>query len=197
MLAKDISDDVGSADRGGDLGYTSGAMFPDNMEAAIASLEPGIVSEPIETSAGTHLLLVTERKAAKVTTFEEMRDQLEERVSGEDARSELLRTVETLRDLSFNAEDLEARPLILTYKCCERRGLFAVTPTVCLGSAALNEAAFSDDVLVAGHNSEVFELSGGRFVVLRVRKHDLPQLLPVDTFREQILVAVQQQKSSR
>ena len=65
VLAKDISDDVGSADRGGDLGYTSGAMFPDNMEAAIASLEPGIVSEPIETSAGTHLLLVTERKAGK------------------------------------------------------------------------------------------------------------------------------------
>ena len=62
-------------------------------------------------------------------------------------------------------------------------------------SAALNEAAFSDDVLVAGHNSEVFELSGDRFVVLRVRKHDLPQLLPVDTFRDQILVAVQQQKA--
>ena len=195
VLAKDISDDVGSADRGGDLGYTSGAMFPDNMEAAIASLEPGIVSEPIETSAGTHLLLVTERKAAKVTTFEEMRDQLEERVSGEDARSELLRTVETLRDLSFNAEDLEGPAADLDLQVLREEGVIRGDADSLFGSAALNEAAFSDDVLVAGHNSEVFELSGDRFVVLRVRKHDLPQLLPVDTFRDQILVAVQQQKA--
>ena len=193
-LAKDFSDDVGSAGRGGDLGYTSGEMFPENMEAAIVALEPGIVSEPIETSAGTHLLLVTERKAATIKTFEEMRAELEERISAEDARSELLRTVETLRDLSFNAEDLDGPAADLNLQVLREEGVARGDEDSLFASSALNQAAFSDDVLVAGHNSEVFELAGNRFVVLRVRKHDLPQQLPLDTFRDQILLAVQQQK---
>ena len=53
-------------------------------------------------------------------------------------------------------------------------------------TAALLEQAFSEDVLEVGHNSEVVELSGNRFVVLRLAEHREPAPKPLDEVREQI-----------
>ena len=46
------------------------------MEAVIAELELNIVSVPVETDAGSHLVLVTERSEGELASLEEMRDQL-------------------------------------------------------------------------------------------------------------------------
>ena len=55
-LAKQYSEDVGSADTGGDLGYSFGDTFPESFEAALAALEVGQVSAAVETDAGTHFI---------------------------------------------------------------------------------------------------------------------------------------------
>ncbi|MCB1703386.1 MAG: SurA N-terminal domain-containing protein [Halioglobus sp.] len=189
-VASAFSDDIGSADRGGDLGYTSGDTFPEPMEEVIAQLEPGVVSAPVVTEAGTHLVLVTERKAGEAPSLEEMQAELEESIQESEARVELLRTVESLRDLSFNAEDLEypAKELGLTVKRADaisragNQGLFS--------NAALVEAAFSEDVLEAGNNSEVIELPQNRFVVVSVREHKQPEIKPLADVRDEVLAAV-------
>jgi peptidyl-prolyl cis-trans isomerase D len=189
-VAKQLSDDVGTANKGGDLGYTSGTTFPADMESAIADLQPGVVSAPVQTEAGTHLLLVTERNQGKEPSLEEMRSQLTENIQLEEARVVLLRTVESLKDLSFNAEDLAypANELGLTVERADavtraqNDGLFA--------HATLIEAAFSEDVLQAGNNSEVIELPDNRFVVLSVRKHNAPELKPLESVREAVVAAL-------
>lgn len=189
-VARELSDDIGSAEKGGDLGYTSGNTFPTPMEAAIADLEPGLVSAPVKTDAGTHLVLVTDRNQGEVPSFDEMRDELSETIQADEARVTLLRSVESLKDLSFNAEDLqypaEELELVVKHKDAVTRtqneGLFS--------NPALLEAAFSDDVLQAGNNSEVIELADNRFVVLSVRQHNVPTLKPLDTVREEVLAAV-------
>jgi peptidyl-prolyl cis-trans isomerase D len=189
-VAGEFSDDIGSAQKGGDLGYTSGNTFPAPMEAAIAQLEPGVVSAPVKTDAGTHLVLVTERNQGVVPSFDEMRDELRDTIQTEEARVTLLRTVESLKDLSFNAEDLEypAKELGLPIKRAD-----AVTRTLNEGlfsNPALLEAAFSEDVLLSGNNSEVIELAENRFVVLSVRRHNAPELEPLASVREKVLVAI-------
>jgi len=189
-VARAVSDDAGSAERGGDLGYTSGDTFPEEMETAIAQLEPGVVSEPVETNAGTHLVLVTERKSAEAPSFEEMRAELEQGIQGEEARVELLRTVELLKDLTFNADNLdgpaqEVGEKVQTAPSITRdqaEGLFA--------NPELLAAAFSDDVFSAGLNSDVIELPGNHFVVLRVSKHSPAETLPLDAVRGTIVLAL-------
>jgi len=192
-VAREFSDDIGSSSTGGDLGFTAGDTFPPQMEEAIAELELGVVSGPVETDAGVHLILVTERKEGKVPEFEEMRAQLEDRLQLEEARVTLLRTVENLRDLSFNAEDLDgpAAELDLTV---ERANAVTRTQTEGLfANASLVAAAFSEDVLEAGHNSEVMELSDNRFVVLRVRRHNKPEALPLAAVRDEIAATLADQ----
>lgn len=76
-LARQYSDDSGSADRGGDLGrFGRGEMVPSFEEAAFA-LEPGTVSEPVESPYGLHLIRVEERDAPN---FEENRERFERQV---------------------------------------------------------------------------------------------------------------------
>lgn len=190
-VAMELSEDVGSAARGGDLGYSSGDAFPEEMEAVIATLEPGVVSDPVETDAGTHLVLVTERKAGEEPSFDEMREQLEASIQASDARVRLLRTVETLKDLSFNAEDLSypAVELALTVKQAE--GVSRTKNEGLFSNASVLDAIFSEDVLVAGHNSDVIELTGDTFVVLHARAHHLPELQPLEAVRNEVVVAVQ------
>lgn len=190
VVATEFSDDVGSADKGGDLGYTSGDTFPAPMESAIAQLEQGVISEPVETDAGTHLILVTERKDGEAASLKDMRKELRERIQADEARIVLLRTVESLRDLSFNAEDLEypAKELDLTVaqadavKRSQNEGLFS--------NSTLLDAAFSEDVLLSGNNSEVIELADNRFVVLSVRNHNQPTVKPLSAIRDEVLAVV-------
>lgn len=186
-VAKKYSDDLGSAGRGGDLGYTSGQTFPEELESAISELEPGVVSDPIQTDAGTHLLVVTERKAGVEPNLEEMRQQLHEQIQTDEARVALLRDVESLRDLSFNAEDLSypAKELNLSVQQAN-----AVTRSMNEGlfsNSALIEAAFSEEVLSSGHNSEVIELPDDRFVVLHIRNHNQPEIKPLEAVKDEVV----------
>lgn len=189
-VATEFSDDIGSTANGGDLGFSSGDAFPQEMEDAIAALEVDAVSGPVTTDAGIHLIKVTERREGTPPSLEEMRPQLRDQLELAEARVELLLLVENLRDLVFNAESLDdpASELGLTVERSEavnrnqREGLFA--------QPALMEAAFSEEVLEQGHNSDVFELSGDEFVVIRVHKHTQPEVKPLAEVSDQIAAII-------
>ncbi|MEE4662289.1 MAG: SurA N-terminal domain-containing protein, partial [Halieaceae bacterium] len=104
-LAAALSDDVGSASSGGELGFTDGSLFPEPMETAIAALDAGEVSDPVETDAGTHFIKLLELRRGEVLEFEQVRAELRQRLETEEARRALILAVEELRDLAFNAED--------------------------------------------------------------------------------------------
>ncbi|GAB3276067.1 SurA N-terminal domain-containing protein [Parahaliea aestuarii] len=194
-LAESASDDIGSASAGGDLGYSAGDAFPEAMEEAIASLELNTVSEPVATDAGTHFIVVTERREGEAPSFAEMRPELEQRVQERESQAALLSTVETLRDLAFNAQSLAgpATELELEVRTSDpvtrnqAEGLFA--------NPALLAAAFSEDVLEMGHNSEVFELAPDHFVALRVEEHREPELQPLESVRDEIAVTLRDQQA--
>ena len=194
-VASALSEDAGSSNAGGDLGYSSGDAFPEEMEAALARLEVGQVSEPVETEAGTHLLLVTERDAADPPSFESMRAELEEQIGLEEARVTMLRVVETLRDLSFNASDLEEPAAELELELASAEGVTRSQSEGLFARPALREAAFSEEVLQAGHNSEVIEIGANHYVVLRVRSHQEPQVKPIAEVESDIVAILQDQKT--
>lgn len=195
-IASEYSDDAGSAATGGDLGFTGGDVFPAEMEEAIGELAVNQVSPPVVTDAGTHFIKVTERSEGEPPSFEELRPALEDRLAMEDARSELISTVEALKDISFNAEDLAlpAEELGLEVQQSGRidrdgnEGLFA--------SSALTQAAFSADVLDGGLNSDVIEVEPGHWVVLHVRAHHQPEILPLDDgVRDLIAETISEQRA--
>lgn len=67
-LARQHSEDQGSAPKGGDLGYASAGTFAAPFEEAIDALQEGEISEPVSTEFGIHLIRVIDRRT---TPFEE------------------------------------------------------------------------------------------------------------------------------
>ncbi|WOJ94152.1 SurA N-terminal domain-containing protein [Congregibacter variabilis] len=191
-VAAEFSDDIGSAQDGGDLGYTAGDTFPEAMEDAIAALAVGEQSDAVETEAGTHIILLTDRREGSSVSFEDVAAELEDRIQTRDAAADLLADVERLRDIAFNAADLDdpAEALGLDVQTSEpisrtqQEGLFS-RPSVL-------QAAFSDDVLEAGHNSEVIELSPEQFVLLRVAERRPSALRPLAEVRSAIEVELRE-----
>jgi peptidyl-prolyl cis-trans isomerase D len=83
-LAKKHSKDPGSAAKGGDLGFfPRGRMVP-AFEAAAFSLEPGKVSDPIQSTYGFHIIRVEEKRPAKVISFDEAKASLAREILAEE-----------------------------------------------------------------------------------------------------------------
>lgn len=71
LLAKEYSDDIGSAAEGGELGWTNPGQMVPEFEAAMASTDIGEISEPVRSEFGWHILEVTDRREQNMA--EEMR----------------------------------------------------------------------------------------------------------------------------
>ncbi|HLT58560.1 MAG TPA: peptidylprolyl isomerase [Limnochordales bacterium] len=70
-LAQEHSIDRGSAVRGGDLGWFGRGVMVDVFEEAAFALEPGQLSEPVESMFGYHIILVEDRQEAVEAALDE------------------------------------------------------------------------------------------------------------------------------
>lgn len=195
--AAEFSDDAGSAQSGGDLGYTAGDTFPPAMEEAISALAPGQRSGPVDTAAGTHLILVTDRREGREASFDSVAEELQDRIQRREASADLLRDVELLRDLAFNAADLSEPAAELDIEVSSANSVTRDQAKGLFAAPSLLSAAFSEDVLEAGHNSDVIELDPEHFVVLRVAQRRPPEPLELDDVREQIVELLRDQAAQQ
>ncbi|MEH6388335.1 MULTISPECIES: SurA N-terminal domain-containing protein [Pseudomonas] len=186
-VAKEYSDDSGSANRGGDLGFTVEGSFDPAFDETLSSLEEGQVSEPVRTSYGYHLIKLTDLQAPDLPTLDEMRDNLEQELKTELVERRFVEASQELADLAYESPDL-AGP-------AESLGLEIETigPVEQSGGEGLTSnpkvmmAAFDEEVLVDGRNSPLLELDADTVVVLRVKEHMPQETLSLDDAREEIV----------
>ena len=75
-IASQKSDDKGSAERGGELGFfPKEAMVPEFSKAAF-SMKPNTISDLVQTNYGYHIIKVTDRIEAGTTPFAKVKDEL-------------------------------------------------------------------------------------------------------------------------
>ena len=67
-LARENSEDPGSASRGGDLGFMSRGEFVREFEEAAFKLEPGAISEIVTSQFGYHIIQMVERRGERINT---------------------------------------------------------------------------------------------------------------------------------
>lgn len=89
-----------SAPQGGDLGeFTRGQMVAP-FETAAFALEPGAVSEVVETQFGYHIIKATEKSATEVVPFAEVKDRIEQELQAQQVQEQAIAMVEELRKTS-------------------------------------------------------------------------------------------------
>ena len=169
-LASEYSVDFGSAETGGDLGYTSGDTFPEEFEKALKSLSIGSVSNPVKTDSGTHFIKLLDIQQQSFVLAEET-PRITRDLMLEATTDALVAKLELLKELSFNAESLA--------EVAEDVGLEMVTSEAFTqaggeGIAAIPSvirAAFSTEVVEDKFASEVIDLGNDRYVVVKLNEY--------------------------
>ncbi|MYL24124.1 peptidylprolyl isomerase [Halomonas alkaliantarctica] len=185
------SDDTASAEDGGDLGEISRGFFGEAFDEAAFSLEEGEISSAVEMDNAFHIINVQEIDRP---AFEEQRERLRQDVAMREVEDEFNQRVQQLIDESFAADDLQsvADDIGLTLK--ESDWLAKGEGEGVLSEPGVMEAAFSEEVLEEGYNSEVVELDNDRRLVLRVAEHRDATVLPLEEVRDQVEAAVRARK---
>jgi parvulin-like peptidyl-prolyl isomerase len=95
-LAREFSEDSATRGNGGDTGFFArGAMVPE-FETVAFSLEPGEISEPLDTTFGVHILKLEERQASKLVPYDEIRDYLREHLSEQKMEAAVRKKIDEL-----------------------------------------------------------------------------------------------------
>ena len=204
-LAKEFSQDAGSAEAGGYLGYIQqGAGFPEDFERVSFALTEGEVSDPVKTDAGLHLIQLLAIELETFAPFEELRDGITEQIQIRDARAQYVNLLEQAADLSFNAADLQAPAdeLNLTIKTSlpvAKGGLMADVEDgrSIFDNQSVIDALYSDEVLLDSVNSELIEISDDRSIIVRVKEVFEPKQLAISEVSSDIAQRLTVQQAAK
>ncbi len=90
-VALEVSEDPGSKERGGDLGFFPRGRMVKQFEDVAFSLEPGELSDVVETVHGLHIIRVEEKRPPEKTPLEEVQEQIARDLLEKDAADAYVR----------------------------------------------------------------------------------------------------------
>ncbi len=198
-LAKANSDDAGSRNSGGDLGWIGpDSGMPKPFEDAVFALQPGAVSDPVLTDSGWHVIQLREVKAGTQKPFEEVRAQLEAEAvaSGrERAYNDLLSSLvdELMKNPAGFAEVAAKLGLAVQKTGPVPKGAgegIAAMP-------AVQADAFSEARIQDGSASDPIDIGTDHSVVLRVAGHTPEKTQPLAEVRERVASDVRSARATR
>ncbi len=187
-LAKTESDDPGSAAQGGDLGFIGHGITDPELERAAYAMGLSDISEPVRTGFGYHLLKINAVKPGSIKTFEEVRGELLKEAQREMAENQFFEEAEILANASFeNPDTLSIASEQLGLKIRQSDWFTRAGGDGIAGSPRVTTAAFSEEVLNAGNNSEPLEVTSDHLMVLRVLEQQIPAQQELDEVRDNIV----------
>src|SRR5271170_1849423 len=194
-LAKEFSQDPGSAAQGGDLGWSERKVFVGPFADAAFSMKVDEIRGPVKTQFGYHILKLDGIQPPAVKTFEEAKAELETEYKRNEAERLFNNAQDSLADAALqNATDIDvvAKKAGLTvqdvpdFSRSDGGGALGKVPAVI-------DAAFNQDVL-DGRLSSIVEVEKGRGVVLHATDHKLPEQKPLEAVRTDVVAAWKKQR---
>ena len=196
-LAKQYSDDPGSAAQGGDLGWAETGLFVPEFESALFSMNVGDISEAVKTDFGYHLIRMDDIKPGQQQAYEDIEYELELEYSRLLAEEELFELADQMADLtlqSYNELSTVAEKMSL-----KKNNLDAFTRT---GSTFLHQdpemvnILFSPGAIELGENTPLFQI-GDSVIVARAKAHRLPSTRDFAEVRDDIQSFIMNQQAMR
>ncbi|MEM7504973.1 MAG: SurA N-terminal domain-containing protein [Pseudomonadota bacterium] len=200
-VAGEASQDPGSAQKGGDLGFfATGWMAPEFERAAYAQ-EIGALGQPVRTQFGFHLIRVEEVRGGEQAPFEDVREQLATEYRMEQVEGPFYAQVDDLTNLAYEQPDnldIAAEELALEIQTSDWVTRSGIADDPVLSNPNVLRAIFSETVLQARNNSEAITVDEGNAVtVVRVVEYAPSAEQPLADVRTAVLAAVQRTEASK
>lgn len=185
-LAKEFSEDEGSAQAGGSLGLSSKGVYVSDFENALFALSVGQVSEPVKTEFGYHLIKLDSVEANQVPSFDEMRGGLESRLMKQKLDALYAELTERMADITYSSPDLSEAAEVLGLEVKTLVGVSTQTENPIFSNRKIQKVLFSNELVVEKHNSELIEVEEGKSVVFRVENYQEESIQPLSNIKEKI-----------
>ena len=183
-IAREKSQDPGSASRGGDLGFFGRGMMVGAFEDAVFALEKGRISDPVRSEFGVHIVEVTDIKPSSIKALDEVRDEIVAELRGQEAGRRFAELAEQFANTVYEQPDSLA-------PAAEAIGLEVRTSDWISRESApepfnnerLLNAVFGDEATQKARNTEAIEIGNGTLVSARVKTFEAAKRLPLDEVR--------------
>ena len=189
-LAKKNSQDPGSATQGGDLGFFARGAMVKPFEDAAYALNKGDISEVVESDFGYHIIQLTDIKAPRKPSFEELRASMEADLKQQQAQRKFAEVAETFANTVYEQAD-SLQPVVdkLKLKIQTAKGVVR-TPVAGANGALAHpkflEALFSSDSLENKRNTEAVEFGTSQMVAGRVAEYTPARTLAYEEVQAQV-----------
>ncbi len=170
-VAEEVSEDPGSAEKGGDLGYNQQGTFVEAFEETLDGLTLNEISKPVLTEFGYHIIKLTGIKEPITPTFDELAERLEKDYRLLKAEELFVAKSSKLSELAYESPDLEGVAMEIDLPVKSTGWISRATTTGLAANSQVMNAAFSDDLLIDGNNSDLIEIDPDDHVVVRVKEH--------------------------
>ena len=187
-VALDMSTDTISAEDGGDIGYTDGSAFPEAIEEALEVLALNEISGPVVSEFGVHIVMLTEDSENVFQSYEEVAERIERELKSSEIELIYAERLEDLSNLAFETGDLQTISEELDMNVLISGAFGRTGGSGIFSNQALIAAAFSEEVLLEGNNSEVVELNPSQAVVMNVLEFTEATILPLEEVEPEIAV---------
>lgn len=194
-LAREHSQDGGTAAQGGDLGVLTRTQLPGELGSAIFSMDEGEIEGPVKTDFGFHLIRLERIVERGPLPLDQVRGELTTEL--QDAEAErLFRDLERqLSDALFDAADIRALAASVGIEVKSVSGITRQGGEPFGNSQAAIDAIFDESVLAGGLLSEVVEIDANRSAVFTVTGHTEASRQPLDEVRDAIAETLRSQQA--
>lgn len=202
-IAKENSDDPGSAERGGDLDFFGKGMMVKPFEDSVYKLKEGEISDIVESDFGFHIIRLTAIKPATTRPLAEVKDNIDDEIRRSEAGKKFAAMVETFNNMLYEQPD-SLKPVadklglkIETASTLTREPNPALPKTAAFNQPKFLEAIFSKEAIKDKQNTEAIEVGSGIYIAGRVVDHKPVTKIPLSEVRsviEERVIALEAEK---
>ena len=198
-LAKQYSQDPGSAHNGGDLGWAERSSFVAPFADALYGMSVGEIKGPVKTQFGYHIIRLDEIQAGKSKSFDEARSELESQLRRDRATDRFGEVQEQLQARAAEpGADLNSLAQQYNLQAGDVASFLKGAGAPPLGPApALQELVFADPPLAPGRLGGPVLVGDDRLVIVKVLERRKPQPRPLAEVRDGIVATMIRERGTQ
>lgn len=196
-LAKQYSQDPGSASAGGDVGAVARGAMVKPFEDAVFALKEGQISDLVRTDYGFHVIRLSSIKPERIKPLAEVRTEIVTELKAQLAAKKYAEAADQFTNTVYEQAD-SLKPVVEQFNLPLQQGPWLAKGRQIPG---LNEkmvaALFSDDAIKNKRNTEAIEIAPNTLMAARVLEHKPATLLPLEQVQSQIEAKLKRDEAAK
>jgi len=187
-LAKQNSQDPGSAAQGGDLGSNPRGTMVKAFDDAVFAMQPGEVSVPVQSEFGWHVIKLLNVTPARTRPFDEVKGQIEIELKRQKVAQKFAAAADQFQNLVYEQADSLAPVAKALGLAVQTSPLVsrAQAQQIALGNAKLVQALFSPESISAKRNTDAIEVGPNALMAARIVEYRPAAPRPFEAVKDEI-----------